>query len=384
MAILRKTHRLLDTRHGQKGVRLSYTLICLLLSVACYLPPAHAERIKEIANIEGVRENHLIGYGLVVGLDGTGDKSGTEFTIQSLVNMLNRFGIKVDPNDVKVKNVAAVVVTAELTPFKRPGSRIDVVVSSIGDAKSLQGGTLLFTPLRGADSKIYAVAQGPISIGGFGGSGAGGTSVQKNHLTVGRIPGGGLVEKEIPLRLNGHLSLVLRDIDFATSSRVAHKIDSVFKEDVAEPLDGMRIRLHIPSRYRGRVVDFISSVEAIDVPVDTTSRVVVNERTGTVVIGENVRISTVAISHGNLTVQVVTRHRISQPNPFGRGKTVVVPESNVRLEEEEARLIMVEKGVTLGDLVNALNALGVTPRDLISILQALKAAGALHARLELI
>lgn len=365
-------------------IRLILSISLIPISISTTLTYAHAERIKEIANIEGVRENHLIGYGLVVGLDGTGDKSGTEFTIQSLVNMLNRFGIRVDPNDVKVKNVAAVVVTAELTPFKRPGSRIDVVVSSIGDAKSLQGGTLLFTPLRGADSEIYAVAQGPVSIGGFGGSGAGGTSVQKNHLTVGRIPGGGLVEKEIPLRLDGDLSLVLRDIDFTTSSRVAERIDSVFNEDVAEPVDGMRIRLHIPSRYRGRVVDFISSVEAIDVPVDTTSRVVVNERTGTVVIGENVRISTIAISHGNLTVQVVTRHRISQPNPFGEGETVVKPESNVRLEEEEARLIMVEKGVTLGDLVNALNALGVTPRDLISILQALKAAGALHARLELI
>jgi len=341
-----------------------------------------AARIKDIAAFEGVRPNPLIGYGLVVGLEGTGDKTGTEFTIKSLVNMLLRFGIRVDPEEVKVKNVAAVMVTAELSPFTPPGSRVDVIVSSIGDAKSLKGGTLLFTPLKGADGQVYAVAQGPVSIGGFSGE-AQGTSIQRNHLTVGRIAGGALVEKEIPLSFHDHIALILKQPDFTTSSKTAARINSAFGKEVAKAIDGRKVELTIPEDYKDRVVEFLSQVEGLEVPVDTIARVVVNERTGTVVIGENVKISTVAVSHGNLTVEIKTRYRISQPAPFGTGETVVQPEGEVNIEEQKARLILLEEGVRLGDLVRALNALGVTPRDLIAILQAIKAAGALQAELEL-
>ena len=349
------------------------------------LLPAHAGgvRVKEIATFEGIRTNHLIGYGLVVGLDGTGDKSGTEFTVQSLVNMLNRFGIKVDPDKVKVKNVAAVVVTADLPPLVKPGSKIDVVVSSIGDAKSLQGGTLLFTPLRGADGQIYAVAQGPVSVGGFlaGGDGA---TVQKNHLTVGRIPNGGLVERSVPVGLRDKVSLILREPDFTTMARIKERINSTFGMEIARPIDGMKMEIVIPEGYRDRVVEFLSRIEGLDVPVDVRSKVVINERTGTIVMGEHVRVSTVAVSHGNLSVEIRRSAEVSQPPPLSPGATVVVPQEEIAVKEEEARLLMVEEGVTIGDLVRALNTLGVTPRDLIAILQAIKAAGALQADLELI
>ncbi len=356
----------------------------ILLSIIFFSTPLlYASRIKDIASFEGVRDNHLIGYGLVVGLDGTGDKSGTEFTIQSLVNMLNRLGVKVSSGDVKVKNVAAVIVTSELSPFKNAGSRVDVVVSSIGDAKSLQGGTLLFTPLKGADGNIYVVAQGSVSVGGGFLAGAEGTSVQKNHLTVGRIPNGGLVEKEVPLRFENNIMLVLKQIDFTTSSKVAKKINAVFGGEIAFPVDGSRIRLSLPETFNGRSVDFLSNVEKIRVSVDTISKVVINERTGTIIIGENVSILPVAISHGSLSVEITTRRQISQPLPFSSGKTVVQPEADVSVNEGKSRLLMVE-GATLGELIRALNALGVTPRDLIALLQAMKAAGALQAEIEFI
>ncbi len=355
-------------------------LIAIFLAIPDY---SHGARIKEIATFEGVRSNHLIGYGLIVGLDGTGDNSGTDFTIKSLSNMLNRFGVKVDASSVKVKNVAAVVVTANLSPFTMSGSDIDVVVSSIGDAKSLQGGTLLFTTLKGADQQVYAVAQGSVSIGGFSG-GSEGTSVQKNHLTVGRIPGGGLVERSIPLSFGAEINLLLRRVDFTTASMVAKSINGNFDGDVAHAVDGTRVAISVPGNYAGRVVDFLATVESLDVGVDNISKVVVNERTGTIVIGENVRIATVAVSHGNLSVEIQTTHKISQPAPFGAGETVVQPEANVRISEDNARLLMLKEGVSLRDLVGALNALGVTPRDLIAVLQAIKAAGALQADLEII
>jgi len=360
-------------------------LVTLLLAAFTLTLPAysHGARIKEIATFEGVRSNHLIGYGLLVGLDGTGDNSGTDFTTKSLSNMLNRFGVKVDANAVKVKNVAAVVVTANLSPFTMSGSKIDVVVSSIGDAKSLQGGTLLFTPLKGADQQVYAVAQGSVSIGGFSG-GSEGTSVQKNHLTVGRIPGGGIVERSIPLSFGSEINLLLRRVDFSTSSMVAKSINSNFDVDVAHAVDGTRVAISVPDNYADRVVDFLALIETIDVGVDTISTVVVNERTGTIVIGENVRISTVAVSHGNLSLEIKTTHQISQPAPFGAGETVVQPEASVKISEDKAHLLMLKEGVSLRDLVGALNALGVTPRDLIAVLQAIKAAGALQADLEII
>ncbi len=367
---------------------LSYTIIpiSVFVFILSLLAPSGADgaRLKEISSFEGIRSNHLIGYGLVVGLDGLGDKSGTGFTTQSLANMLNRLGVRVNPNDISVKNVASVIITAELSPLDKLGSSIDVTVSSIGDAKSLQGGTLLFTPLSGADGQIYAVAQGPVSVGGFlGGGGDSGT--QKNFLTVGRVSGGALVEKDIPLHFTEDVYLILKNPDFTTASSVAKKINASIGDNVALPYDSSKVLVNIPEQYHNNFVDFLARVETIEVPVDTISRVVVNERTGTVVVGENVRISKVAVSHGNLTVEVDTSYNISQPTPFSSGgKTVVQPERSVVVNEEEARLITVEPNTRLGELVSALNALGVTPRDLISILQAIKAAGALQAELELI
>ncbi|MBI5234185.1 MAG: flagellar basal body P-ring protein FlgI [Deltaproteobacteria bacterium] len=344
---------------------------------------AEGARIKDITNFEGIRTNPLIGYGLVVGLDGKGDKSGTEFTTQSLVNMLNRFGVRVNPSDVTVKNVAAVMITADLSPLSRPGSRLDVVVSSIGDAKSLQGGTLLFTPLKGADGEVYVVAQGAVSIGGFVGGGDD-ASVQKNHLTVGRISGGGLVEKPINLNLSDSLHIVLKKPDFTTSNSIAVKINSMFGAKVADPVDAAYIRLFLPDDFKTRPVEFFSMIEGLNVSVDTIAKVIVNERTGTIVVGENVTISTVAVAHGNITVEISTKYLISQPTPFGTGETVVQPEQKVEVKEDKARLIMIDGNTTLGDLVRGLNALGVTPRDLIAILQAIRASGALQADLEII
>lgn len=361
------------------------TLPLLILSILLLYPTswAQASRIKEVSDFQGIRSNHLIGYGLVVGLDGKGDKSGTEFTTQSLVNMLNRFGVRVDPDDVTVKNVASVMVTADISPLDKTGSRLDVVVSSIGDAKTLQGGTLLFTPLNGADGEVYAVAQGSVSIGGFMGGG-GGATVEKNFQTVGRVPGGALVEREVEIEYADEIFLTLKNPDFTTSKRIAGVINNATGKATALPLDASKVKLRIPAVYKFNQVEFLSMVESLDVPVDIISKVIVNERTGTIVIGENVKISKVAVSHGNLVVRVETEFIVSQPSPFGEGETVVTPKESVEIVEEESRLVVLEGGVKLGDLTGALNALGVTPRDLIAILQAIKAAGALQAELELI
>ncbi len=362
-------------------------LILLLLFTVHYSlnTVSHAARVKDIAAFEGVRANQLIGYGLVVGLEGTGDKSGTEFTVQSLAAMLNRMGIKVDAGQVKVKNVAAVMVTAEIPPFAKPGTRIDITVSSMGDAKSLQGGTLLFTPLKGADNQVYAVAQGALSIGGFS-AGAGDTKVQKNHLTVGKIASGALIEKEVVLRLDNkdELVLTLKRADFTTAKRLTDAINKTVGEGIAVSVDAATVALKVPESYKKSVIGFISDIEKIDVGIDAIAKVIVNERTGTIVMGENVRISTVAVSHGSLSVEIKTRYNVSQPAPFSGGQTIVVPEQEVAVKEQEAKLIMLPEGVSLAEVVRALNAIGVTPRDLIAILQAIKAAGALQADLEII
>ncbi len=375
----------------QRMIKMKKSLLHIIASVTViflaglFLPSsASSTRIKEIANFEGIRSNHLVGYGLVVGLERKGDKSGTEFTTQSLVNMLNRFGIKVDQDNVITKNVAAVIVTAELSPFDRLGARLDVTVSSIGDAKTLQGGTLIFTPLIGADGEVYAVAQGSVSIGGFvGGDNA--DTVQKNFQTVGRVPGGALVEMEIPLTFYNQVNIVLNVPDFTTSSRIAAAINAVNGPVMAEALDATKVRLDLSKSNNMSKVSLLSAIELINVSVDTTSKVVVNERTGTIVIGENVSISNVAVAQGNLTVQVETTNIVSQPAPFSRrGETVVVPEKTVTVTEEGGSLVMIDKVVRLKELVRALNALGVTPRDLIAILQSIKAAGALQAELVII
>jgi len=348
---------------------------------------ASAARIKDLAAVKGVRSNQLTGYGLVVGLDGTGDKAGTRFTRQSLVNMLKRMGIDVDPVLVRVKNVAAVMVTAKMPPFARVGNRIDVLVSSIGDAQSLVGGTLLLTQLKGADGQIYALAQGPISVGGFGAQGSSGSSVTKNHLLAGRIADGASVEREIPVALSEKesLTLTLFNPDFTTALRMSESINAAMGRPVSEPVDSGTLHVKVPDGYQNQVSGFLAKLETLQVVPDAVARIVVNEKTGTVVIGENVRISTVAVAHGNLSISIQESFSVSQPAPFSKGgKTVVTPESDLEVKEPKEKLMIVQGGATIGELVRALNAIGVTPRDLISIFQSIKAAGALQAELEII
>lgn len=347
--------------------------------------PAESARLKDIAFFDGVRANQLLGYGLVVGLDGTGDKSGAVYTNQSVANMLNKIGMKIQPGDLSIKNTAAVIVTAELPAFSKKGGRLDVLVSSIGDAKSLQGGTLLVTPLKSHDGKVYAVAQGPVSMGGFV-AGIGGNVVSKNHQTVAKVPGGAFIEKEVPFVLagKGELALILRHPDFTTSRRAADKINMTFGGTMASALDGGSVKIIVPAEFKGDVVNFISQVERLTIREDTISRVVVNERTGTVVMGKNVTISTVAVSHGDITVQIKTESDVSQPGAFSAGQTVVTAMDDLQVFEKPASLVLLKQTVTLGEVVTALNEVGVTPRDLVSILQALKTAGAMQAELLII
>jgi flagellar P-ring protein precursor FlgI len=346
---------------------------------------AGAIRVKDISSVKGVRPNQLIGYGLVVGLSGSGDKAGTEFTIQSLASVLARMGIGIDPDSIKVKNVAAVMVTAELPPFARTGSQVDVTISSLGDATSLEGGTLVMTPLFGADGEVYAIAQGPLSVGGFAAGGGGGSSVAKNHTTVGRIPLGATVERELGSSLDDrrHFYISLREADFTTARRTAASINHHFEVPLASASDPGTVRLEVPEIYADDVVGFLAAVEAVEVEPDRVARVVLNERTGTVVMGEAVTISTVAVAHGSLSITISAVNDVSQPLPFSEGETVEILNEEVEAVEEGARLTVVEGPVTIDELVRGLNAIGVTPRDLISILQAIKAAGALSAELEL-
>ncbi|HUU40104.1 MAG TPA: flagellar basal body P-ring protein FlgI [Desulfatiglandales bacterium] len=343
-------------------------------------------RIKDIASIKGIRSNQLFGYGLVIGLNGSGDKGGTGFTVQGLVNMLEKMGIHVNSQDAKVSNVAAVIVSATLPPFARIGNKLDVTISSIGDAKTLQGGTLLLTPLKGVDGNIYALAQGPLSIGGFSAGGAAGGGVTKNHPTVGNITGGATVEREVPLSLEDkkELTIVLHNPDFITATRIADAVNSKMGDSLAKPIDSGTLTISIPDYFQNRVVNMLAKLEELEVTPDSTAKVIVNEKTGTVVIGENVRVLTVAVAHGNLGIQIKENKDVSQPQPFSRGVTTVTPDTEVMVDEEENRLLLVPKGGTIGELVRALNAIGVTPRDLITILQAIKAAGALQAELQII
>jgi flagellar P-ring protein precursor FlgI len=356
-----------------------------VLFVLFCVEPAQAVRIKDIAEIKGVRNNQLVGYGLVVGLDGTGDGNRAKFTTQSLANMLEKMGVSVNEADIKVENVAAVMVTAQLPPFAKAGGRIDALVSSIGDADNLQGGTLLFTPLKAANGKVFAIAQGPVNTGGFAAGGAGG-SVQKNFPTVGRVVGGALVEREIANRFNEKtkLTLSLHEPDFTTVSRVAEKINAVFYGRLASTPDAGTIEIRVPERYLGNIVGLVARLEKLSVTPDTAARVVINERTGTVVMGENVRLSTVAIAHGSLSIVIKESADVSQPLPFSDGETVVTPDTSISVQEETNQLLLLESGVSIGDVIKALNALGVSPRDLIAIFQAIKAAGALQAELEVI
>lgn len=357
-------------------------LAALVLSASA---PAGAARLKDLADVGGVRPNKLIGYGLVIGLNKTGDGNSVKFTKNSITNMLENMGVTVSPKEVKSGNVASVMVTAELPPFARQGSRIDATVSSLGDAKSLQGGILLLTPLKAPDGAIYAVAQGAVSIGGYGAQ-AGGDSVTKNHTTVGVVPSGAIVEREIPFRFNEQtkVRINLRSGDFTTVTWAVNAINAEMGSDLAKAVDARTIDIRVPEEYRGDLVGLLARVENVEIQTDMAAKVVLNERTGTVVMGHNVRIANIAISHGNLHVKILTSIGVSQPGAFSLGKTIVIREGSVSAVEDDSKLFVVEAGVTIEDLVRALNAMGVTPRDLISILQTIKSAGALHAKLEII
>jgi len=342
-------------------------------------------RLKEVARLQGVRGNQLLGYGVVVGLDGTGDKDQTRFTQQSLANLLGRQGITVNPTQIKVKNVAAVMVTAELPPFAKPGTRIDVTVSSTGDAKSLAGGTLLMTPIQGPDGATYAVAQGPLLVGGFSAS-AGGASTTKNHPTAGRIPEGGLVERAVPGDFNARPTLrySLLEDDFTTAVRVVHAINEELGERAAKAEDSRTVEVKIPKEYEGRAVELVARLENLGVQLQPKARVVVNEKTGTVILGSEVKIGAVSIVQGGLSIQVTSTPMVSQPKPFSQGRTVAVEKKDVTATEEKGKNLNVEPGTSVGKLAETLNAMGVTPRDLVAILQAIKDAGALQAELRIL
>jgi flagellar P-ring protein precursor FlgI len=361
------------------SILVAVVIISLLAVQQC-----SAARIKDIVYVNGVRPNILIGYGLVVGLNRTGDKTNTVFTNQSLSNMLEQMGVIVDPRLTKVNNVAAVIVTGELPPFAKIGNRIDAVVSSLGDATSLEGGVLLMTPLKAGDGQAYAVAQGPITVGGFkeGGQGA---SVTKNHPTVGRIPNGVIVEQEISYESfkGDAFRLSLKQPDFTNVRKVVERVNDLF-QGCAVAEDGGTIVISVPPRLRQDPVKFLSMIENLEIRPDNYARIIVNEKTGTIVIGENVRIATVAVSHGNVSVQIKEDKKVSQPLPYARGETVVTPDTQLKVEEEKGHFVLMEQGTSIKELVDALNAIGLSARDVITILQTIKAAGALHAELEVI
>jgi flagellar P-ring protein precursor FlgI len=366
--------------------RLLAGLLTLAAIGSLLIAPSEASRLKDITKIEGVRENQLIGYGLVVGLPGTGDRTQNAlFTEQSLRAMLERFGVALGNDRIlQTRNTAAVMVTASLPGFSRAGDRIDVTVSALGDARSLQGGTLLVTPLTAADGNVYAVAQGQLIIGGFQAQGAAG-SVQRGVPTQGRIPEGATVERELAFPLNDleRVRLILKNPDFTTANRIASAIDNRLSGRFAKALDLATVEVSVPTNYRGEVTTMLAALESIDVETDEIARVVVDESSGTIVIGQNVRVSPVAIAHGNITIRISERPIPSQPSPFSRvGQTVVVPRTDIEVDEELGTgFKVVEPNVTLQELVDGLNAMGVSPRDMISILQTIKTSGALQAEL---
>lgn len=358
-------------------------LIVFLLLVS-FAAPASADRLKDLGFVRGVRDNELVGYGIVVGLKGTGDDQGSAMTPQSVSTMLRRLGVQVDPKTLRLRNAAAVMVTARLPPFSRSGVRLDVTVSSLGTATSLQGGTLLETPLVGPDQRTYALAQGSLSLGGFEVSGRTGTGVQKNHLTAARIPLGATVETEfVPSSFLEAKELVwaLRDPDFTTARNIAEAITKTLGEGSAKALDPSAVSISVPDEYTGKVAELVAKIESLDAAVDGRARVVVNERTGTVVASADVRIGKAAVAHGGLVVEVREQYVVSQPGAFSGGSTAVIPQSDVRAGEQTGQVHLLE-GASLNDVVRVLNQLGATPRDLIAILQALRRAGSLRAEVE--
>ncbi len=362
--------------------------ILLAALMAWFVTSVQAERIKDIAEVAGVRSNQLVGYGLVVGLNGTGDQtSQTPFTVQSMKNMLSQYGITLPANvNPQVKNIAAVMVHGDLPPFAKAGQRIDVTVSSLGNASSLRGGTLLMTPLKGADGAIYALAQGSLIVGGLGASGSDGSKITINVPSVGMIPNGASVERPSPSRLgeNDALTLNLHQSDFTTARRVAESINRYIGPGTAFPIDGTSVRVRAP-RARGQRVVFLSMIENLTLqPGESPARVIVNSRTGTVIIGHRVRVSAAAVAHGSLVVTVKESTGVSQPAPFANGQTTTVQQSSVQVEQDKNRMFLFSPGVSLQSIVEAVNKVGAAPGDLVAILEALKAAGALHAELVVI
>jgi flagellar P-ring protein precursor FlgI len=361
------------------------TVLAGLTAALAPWPAAALSRIKDLAQVEGIRPNQLVGYGLVVGLNGTGDTlNNSPFTRQSLQAMLERLGVNTRGANLRTANVAAVMVTANLPAFGQQGTRIDVTVSALGDSKSLQGGTLLVTPLMGADSEVYAVAQGSVTIAGFQAEGEA-AKVTRGVPTVGRIANGALVEREIEFKFKElrRLRLALRNPDFTTAKRIAAVINDFMGADTAEPTDPTTVGVQVPAKYAGNMMQLITEIEQLRVDPDQTARVVIDERSGIIVMGKDVRVSTVAVAQGNLTVTITEQPVVSQPQPFSDGETVVVPRTGLQVDTGAGnKLAMVKEGVTLKELVDGLNALGIGPRDLISILQAIKTAGALQADIE--
>jgi flagellar P-ring protein precursor FlgI len=341
-------------------------------------------RIKDLANIEGVRQNQLIGYGLVVGLNGTGDTlNNIPFTKQSLQAMLERLGVNIRGQTIRTGNVAAVMVTANLPAFGTQGTRIDITVSALGDSKSLQGGTLLVTPLLGADGNVYAVGQGSVAINGFQAEGEA-AKIVRGVPTVGRISNGAIIEREIDFALNrlNQVRLALRNADFTTAKRIAAAINDFIGANTAEPLDSSTVQVNVPQQFAVNVVSLLTEIEQLQIEPDLPAKIVIDERSGIIVMGRDVRVSTVAVAQGNLTVTISETPQVSQPAPFSRGRTVTVPRTRVGVQEDGKKFAVVREGVSLQQLVDGLNALGIGPRDLIAILQAIKAAGAIQAEIE--
>ncbi|MFC5479798.1 flagellar basal body P-ring protein FlgI [Massilia suwonensis] len=368
-------------------MRFAFPLLTLCAALVAVMPAAHAERLKDMASIAGVRQNQLSGYGLVVGLDGTGDQtSQTPFTVQSIIAMLQQKGVNLPPTgQLQLKNVAAVMVTTSLPAFAQPGQTIDITVSSIGNAKSLRGGTLLMTPLHGADGQVYAMAQGNVLVGGAGAS-AGGAQTTVNHLSVGKISAGATVEKAVASNLgeNNQIRLELNQTDFATASRVVSALNDQFGVGTATALDGRVIRVRTPASSDARV-SFIGLMENIDVkPAAAAAKVILNARTGSVVMNQAVTLDTCAISHGNLSVTIGADTNVSQPAPGSRGQTAVTTTPSVEIKKDPGKVLLVKGGASLAEVVKAMNSIGATPQDLLAILQALKAAGSLRAELEII
>ncbi|MBW7972985.1 flagellar basal body P-ring protein FlgI [Bradyrhizobium sp. BR 10289] len=370
---------------GVRWVRI-LAVACAALS-ALALPVASANatsRIKDLANIEGVRQNQLIGYGLVVGLNGTGDTlNNIPFTKQSLQAMLERMGVNIRGATIRTGNVAAVMVTGNLPAFATQGTRMDVTVSALGDAKNLQGGTLLVTPLLGADGNVYAVAQGSLAISGFQAEGEA-AKIVRGVPTVGRIANGAIIEREIEFALNRlpNVRLALRNADFTTAKRIAAAVNDYLGVKTAEPIDPSTVQLSVPPEFKGNVVAFLTEIEQLQVDPDLAAKIIIDERSGIIVMGRDVRVATVAVAQGNLTVTISESPQVSQPNPLSRGRTVTAPRSSVTVTEDGKKLALVKDGVSLQQLVDGLNGLGIGPRDMISILQAIKAAGAIEADIE--